>query len=61
MNINRRLCDVVDNCPADGICIKICALNCLSINDNREVIVGEECPDCGLCIINCPKEALTKN
>ena len=60
IEIDKKRCNGIDNCPANGVCIEICALNCLSVDNERQIQVNDECPSCGLCIMNCPNEAIHK-
>ncbi len=53
-------CNGVDVCPNDGVCLTVCALDAIEIVDNRPFILEEACTGCGLCVMNCPNEALSK-
>lgn len=53
-------CNGIDQCPESGVCIKVCALNAISDSENMPIIDDENCFDCGLCVLNCPNEALSK-
>ena len=46
-------------CIACGACIKRCAHNALSIDDNHIVLSKDNCVGCGECIITCPTDALS--
>lgn len=61
VNIDKIRCSTIENCPADGICIQICALNYVSKGEDGYPQVDNECPECGLCVMNCPKSAITKS
>lgn len=61
VTVDRNSCISIDTCPTHGKCVKICALNCISIDENRQIQISPECPDCGLCVMNCPKQALHLN
>lgn len=58
--IDTNVCQGVDACPSNGLCIEICALNALDNVDGRPVVNEDACPECGLCVMNCPNEAITK-
>lgn len=53
-------CKGVSNCSYDGICFKECLNNAIEIKDDFPIINEELCSGCGLCILNCPNEALSK-
>lgn len=50
-------CNGVKNCAAFGICVDVCALNAVFIVEDMPVI-NDNCVDCGLCVMNCPREAI---
>ncbi|MDO5825041.1 MAG: ferredoxin [Methanosphaera sp. rholeuAM130] len=52
-------CDGIDECPENGMCIKICALNAISNINDLPQIDDDNCSNCGLCILSCPNEALS--
>ncbi len=58
--IDTNICNGVEACSSNGLCIEICALNALENVDGRPVVDEEKCPECGLCIMNCPNEAISK-
>jgi MinD superfamily P-loop ATPase len=53
-------CPGLNVCPGKGICITVCALNAIEKVDDQPFIIEEICKSCGLCIMNCPYEALSK-
>ena len=44
-----------------GICVKVCAMGAIKIKDDFPSINESACSQCGLCVLNCPNEALSKN
>ncbi|MCD7782125.1 MAG: 4Fe-4S binding protein [Methanosphaera sp.] len=60
ITINKNACKGVSACPEGGLCIEICAMNAMSNVNGELEIIDEECTDCGLCVLNCPNEALSK-
>lgn len=58
VNINYRKCNGVSKCAAEGVCISVCGLNAITEEDNK-IIIGKNCVGCGLCVMNCPNEAIT--
>ena len=53
-------CCGINQCPASGACIMVCALNAISDVDDLPKISDDDCFDCGLCVMNCPNDALSK-
>lgn len=60
VKIDNNLCGHIDNCPMDGLCIKICEQDALIEKDNDVEIIPENCDNCDLCIQNCPNQAISK-
>ena len=50
VKIDSDLCGHIENCPVQGLCVKICEQGALP----------EKCDDCDLCIQNCPNQAISK-
>jgi len=60
VKIDTEKCGKIENCPLEGLCIKICEPKAL-IEENGDVkVIDEQCDDCDLCIQNCPNQAITK-
>ncbi|OED30289.1 4Fe-4S binding protein [Methanosphaera sp. WGK6] len=53
-------CNGIDACPGNGLCIDVCNLDAIENINGRPVIIEEACTECGLCVMNCPNEALSK-
>ncbi len=53
-------CNGIDSCPLDGLCMTVCALDAIENIGGMPVIIEEKCNTCGLCVMNCPNEALSK-
>ena len=53
-------CGHIDNCPVQGLCIKLCEQGAIIEEDGDVKIVPENCDDCDLCIQNCPNQAISK-
>ena len=51
---------VVDSekCNACGVCVDICPVGAIGINDVAEVD-RQTCTGCGLCVTQCPQDALS--
>ena len=46
-------------CTGCGICIDVCPLEAISLNDDKAVIDEDECTECGLCVDECPNDAIS--
>lgn len=55
---NERKCNGISKCAGNGICMVVCGLNSIS-NVNDKPVIDDSCVGCGLCVMNCPNEALT--
>ncbi|MGL4669328.1 MAG: ferredoxin [Methanobacteriaceae archaeon] len=61
VKIDTEKCGKIENCPGEGLCIKICEKQAL-VEENGDVkVVDENCDDCDLCIQNCPNQAIDKS
>jgi ferredoxin len=51
---------VTDNCIKCKYmdCVEVCPVDCFYAGDNMLVIDPNECIDCGVCIPECPAEAI---
>ena len=58
--IDTEKCGKIENCPGEGLCIKLCEQNALVEKNNDVCIIDEKCDDCDLCIQNCPNQAISK-
>ncbi len=48
----------VSRCTRCGICIEVCPVSAISLQNNETVINRETCIGCGRCTQACPKDAL---
>ncbi len=60
VTIDSEKCGKIDNCPGEGLCIKLCEQGALIEKDGDVVLISENCDDCDLCIQNCPNQAISK-
>ncbi len=60
VKIDPNLCGHIENCPVQGLCIKLCEQGAIIEEDGDVKIVPENCDDCDLCIQNCPNQAISK-
>ena len=48
-----------DLCDGCGICVDICPLDCLRLNENEKAFMKyDECWYCGSCTLECPVDAI---
>ncbi|RZI47779.1 ferredoxin family protein [Rickettsiales endosymbiont of Peranema trichophorum] len=40
-------------------CVEVCPVNCFHEGENMLVINPDECIDCGVCVAECPAEAIS--
>lgn len=60
VKIDGNLCGHIENCPVQGLCIKLCEQGAIIEEDGDVKIVPENCDECDLCIQNCPNQAISK-
>jgi ferredoxin len=51
---------VIDNCIKCKYldCVEVCPVDCFYVGENMLVIHPDECIDCGVCVPECPAEAI---
>ena len=51
---------VTDNCVKckHTTCVSVCPVDCFYEGDNMLVINPDECIDCGVCVPECPADAI---
>ena len=47
-----------EKCTGCGVCIDVCPLEAISLNDGIAVIDEDTCTECGLCVDECPSDAI---
>lgn len=60
VTIDTEKCGKIQNCPGEGLCIKICEQGALIEKNDDVILIPEKCDDCDLCIQNCPNQAVSK-
>jgi len=49
----------LDECNGCGICVKICPLDCLRMDEDEKAYMKyDECWYCGSCTLDCPQDAI---
>jgi NAD-dependent dihydropyrimidine dehydrogenase PreA subunit len=48
-----------EKCTGCGICVDICPVEAISMEDDKAKIDTEKCVDCGQCVEQCPNEAIS--
>lgn len=59
ISINPEKCGEIENCPGQGLCIKLCEKGALIEENGQIVIVEDKCDDCNICIQSCPNQAIS--
>ena len=60
VNIDANVCGHIQDCPVQGLCIKLCELGAIIEKDGDVSVIPDKCDDCDLCIQNCPNQAISK-
>jgi NAD-dependent dihydropyrimidine dehydrogenase PreA subunit len=50
-----------DLCTGKAMCEQVCPKNCFEVDTKRHkavIVAGDECVQCGACIVQCPEDAL---
>jgi len=48
----------IQKCTGCGVCVEVCPLEAISLNDDKAVIDEDNCTECGLCVDECPNDAI---
>lgn len=59
VNFNKQLCNGIDKCESNGVCIVVCALDAIENVNNYPQINENVCTECELCVRNCPNRAFS--
>lgn len=60
VSIDTEKCGKIQNCPGEGLCIKLCEKGALVEESGDVVLVPKNCDDCDICVQNCPNQAIVK-
>ncbi|RPH52960.1 MAG: 4Fe-4S dicluster domain-containing protein [Desulfobacteraceae bacterium] len=61
--MDRSVTTVIDKerCIGCGLCVKVCPLDTISIQDGKAAVTGKESLSCSHCAAACPEGAITVN
>ncbi len=48
-----------DKCTGCGLCVDVCPVEAIKVEDDVAVVNTDECTDCGACVDECPNEAIS--
>lgn len=48
-----------DKCTGCGLCVEVCPVEAIKVEDDVAVVDADECTDCGACVDQCPNEAIS--
>jgi ferredoxin len=47
-----------EKCAAQGICVSVCPVGAITIENGKAVVDPEKCIDCEACVDACPESAI---
>ncbi len=45
-------------CEGCGVCVEVCPMEAIKMEDGKAVVIKEECRNCRICIRACPEGAI---
>ena len=48
-----------EKCTGCGLCVEVCPVEAISMENDKAKIDVEKCVDCGRCVEECPNEAIS--
>ena len=46
-------------CTGCGVCVEVCPVEAISLNNDKAVINEKTCTECSLCVDECPNDAIS--
>jgi len=47
-----------EKCTGCGLCVDVCPVEAISLENDKAKVDAEKCVDCGQCVEECPNEAI---
>jgi len=47
-----------EKCTGCGLCVDVCPVEAISLENDKAKIDAEKCVDCSQCVEECPNEAI---
>lgn len=48
-----------EKCTGCELCVEVCPVDAITMENEKAVVDEEECTDCGQCVEECPNDAIT--
>ena len=49
----------LEKCDGCSDCLESCPSECMKVENEKCIVIEDECVDCDVCIEECPNEAIT--
>lgn len=49
----------VEKCTGCGLCVDVCPVEAIDLDDDKARVDVEKCVDCGRCVDECPNKAIS--